>query len=76
MPLSKIEIEQTAPDRWTAEVEVGGWVAKRRVVRGESFVAVMAAVDACYVELAGEMRPTIQEMLERAMKTDKPRRMV
>ncbi len=48
MPLSRIEIEQTAADRWVAEVEVGGLIARRATVRGSSFEEVMIAVEDAY----------------------------
>lgn len=44
MPLSRIEIEQLAHDRWHAEVEVGGLSARRENVNGRSFDEVMEQI--------------------------------
>lgn len=51
MPLTRIEIEQTAGDRWVAEIEVGGLVARRETVLATSFGGVMDAVGLAYWRL-------------------------
>lgn len=50
MPLSNIRIEQTARDRWVAEVEVGGTTARRRRVACATFDDVVSELIATYRE--------------------------
>lgn len=48
MPLSRIEIEELGEDWWVADVEVGGLVCKRDVLRVRGFEALLAALYARY----------------------------
>lgn len=50
--LAQIEIEQVTGGDWVGRVEVGGMTAKRRVVHGGTFGAVMAAVMEAYETIA------------------------
>jgi hypothetical protein len=51
MPTARIEIEH-ANNRWTAEIEAGGVMARCRTVRADDFDAIMAAVCAAYREMS------------------------
>jgi hypothetical protein len=51
MSLAKIELEQTASDRWHAEVEVGGLVAKRQVINAATFKQAMIAIEGAYADM-------------------------
>jgi hypothetical protein len=57
MPLSRLEIEQTAQDRWVAEVEVGGISNYRITVRGNTFAQIMAECERAYYEKRPDERP-------------------
>jgi hypothetical protein len=48
VPLTTIEIEQTAHDNWHAEVVVGGTMARREVINSPSFDEVMIRVEDAY----------------------------
>src|SRR5262245_51342282 len=55
MSLAIITIEQISPDRWTAEVEVGGLVCRRRdrvdpAMRATTFEGALEAVRVAYRE--------------------------
>jgi len=67
MPLSRIEIVQTAIDRWVAEVEVGGSIARRTIVRGSSFEEVLISVEDAYRALTPRSTPSVE-----SAKTEKP----
>ena len=81
MPLSRIEIEQTAKDQWVAFVEVGAWTARRETVRGHSFTEVMNGVEDAYRRMTpppipAEMVPMVQDanrQIVNAAKGHKPR---
>ena len=51
MPLTRLEVEQLAPDRWTAELEVGGMSAVRRHLPAHSWDEMMATVNAAHAEM-------------------------
>lgn len=51
MSLARIEIQQHEFAKWVAEVEVGGLVARREVVRGSSFEEIMIAIEDQYRKL-------------------------
>jgi hypothetical protein len=57
MPLTRLEIEQTAQDRWVAEVEVGGISNYRITVRGNTFAQVMAECERAYYGRRPDERP-------------------
>jgi hypothetical protein len=57
MPLSRLEIEQTAQDRWVAEVEVGGISNYRITVRGNTFAQIIAECERAYYEKRPDERP-------------------
>jgi hypothetical protein len=54
MSLARIDIEQHGADRWHAQVEIGGMVAKRREVNSSTFTDMMNGVQAAYREIAPE----------------------
>ena len=51
MPLGLINIEEREENRWTAEVEIGGLVARRVVVNGDCFEDIIDKVCAAYREI-------------------------
>ena len=69
MAFARIEIEQLERDRWVAEVELGGLIARRRRVTAHDFHQVIAQVIATHDEFAahpahpvrpiGEPRPAV-----------------
>lgn len=61
MSLAKIEIEQTAPDRWRAEVEVGGLIARRETVTAETFRQLMIAVEGAYSDMLPKPKDELAE---------------
>jgi hypothetical protein len=63
MPLSRLEIEQTAPDRWVAEVEVGGISNYRITVRGNTFAQIIAECERAYYEKRPDEMPVPVEVL-------------
>jgi hypothetical protein len=54
MPLSRIDIEQTAPDRWIAEIEVGGLIAKRQFESAPYFDEIVIKVISAYAAMTGK----------------------
>jgi hypothetical protein len=63
MPLTRLEIEQTAQDRWVAEVEVGGISNYRITVRGNTFAQIIAECERAYYEKRPDERPASVEIL-------------
>jgi hypothetical protein len=61
MPLSRLEIEQTAQDRWVAEVEVGGISNYRITVRSNTFAQIMAECERAYYEKRPDERPVLPD---------------
>lgn len=57
MPLSRIEIEQVDYNRWVAEVEVGGLMAKRFNASGTTFPEIIERVQAIYYEARPSEEP-------------------
>lgn len=53
MPLSSVSIEQTTPDQWIAEFEMGAPVCRRVRLRGDGLRAILDAIDAAYCDLTG-----------------------
>ena len=57
MPLARVEIEQIESHRWVAEVEIGGFMAKRRRVTATDWDSIMAAVVETHDALMAERAP-------------------
>jgi hypothetical protein len=66
MSMATIGIEQIERDKWLAEVEVGGLVARRMVVRAETFDGIVAEVQRVYREIMPAFGPSAAEMEARA----------
>ncbi len=52
MPSARLSIEQTC-GVWSAEIEVGGTMARTRTLRADDFDAMLAAIGTAYRELTG-----------------------
>lgn len=53
MGLARLQIEQTRPDRWQAEVEVGLPICRRRVVHAGNLDDLLAQIAATHAQLGG-----------------------
>lgn len=61
MPLSRIEIEETAAGRaWVAEVEIGRGHSRRKIVKAASFDNIMCAIIETY-RAAFPRDPVVQQ---------------
>ncbi len=56
MPSTEIRIEHVN-DRWVADVEVGGMVARRRSINAGNFESIMRGVVDAYLELVPHEEP-------------------
>lgn len=69
MPLSNIRIEQTARDRWVAEVEVGGTAARRRRITCATFDDVVSEMIAAYREFVPHDPAVIPRVADQPLDT-------
>lgn len=59
MGLARIMIEQNEPERWYAEVEIGGLIARREEARGATFDELMENVCAAYRKIVPQPEPEL-----------------
>jgi hypothetical protein len=57
MPMTMVTIEQTAPGKWVADVESGGFICRREHLVEDSWENIMLAVEKCHRRLTRLTEP-------------------
>jgi hypothetical protein len=55
--MTMVTIEQTAPGKWVAEVESGGFICRREHLVSDSWENILAVVDECHKRLTAPPAP-------------------